>query len=178
MPEPTTDRLFIIVNALSFQLVWWTGVLYGNKAIPLSLALLAVHFALTPHRLGDLRLMLTLGTMGVLIDGLLIGLGIFEFQSWPIWLVLLWCHFCLTLNASLCFLKTTPLWLAGLCGAMFGPVSYLAGERFDAVAFPMGDWVTVSVLGLVWLIVMPMGVLLAKENGKARPLAIRMEDKR
>ncbi|MCL1037034.1 DUF2878 domain-containing protein [Shewanella submarina] len=162
MPVKPPNRLFVVINALSFQAVWWTGVLFGNKAILLSLALLVVHFALTPNRLQDLRLMLMLGTLGVLIDSLLTWLGVFEFSSAPIWLALLWCHFCLTLNASLGFLKLSPLWVSALLGAIFGPVSYLAGARFDAVLLPMGDWLTAAVLGLIWLIVMPLGVVLAK----------------
>lgn len=158
------DTQLVVINAISFQLVWWSGVLLGNQALVLSVSLLVAHFLLSGHRRADLRLMLILGSLGLVLDGLLMVTGFFLFADFPWWLALLWLHFSLTLNASLSFLKSLPLWVAGALGAVFGPLSYLAGAKFDAVVLPLGDWLTASVLGLIWALLMPFGVLLAKRS--------------
>ena len=69
---------FVIFNAISFQLVWWSGVLYGNDAIALSLLLLLVHFLLSLQKKMDFQIMLFFGGSGILVDCILMWSGFFE----------------------------------------------------------------------------------------------------
>lgn len=49
---------FIIYNALSFQCVWWSSILWGNGVLLLNIPLLLIHFmllALVENRQAVLR---------------------------------------------------------------------------------------------------------------------------
>ena len=48
-------------------------------------------------------------------------------------------------------IRTLPLLLlCAVLGAVSGPLSYYAGQRLGAVAFPLGLWPTLIGLGLLW----------------------------
>ena len=63
--------------------------------------------------------------------------------------MLLWALLATTLNHCLAW-TAKPLWLCAVLGAVAGPLSYYAGQRLDAVAFPLGLWPTLIGLGVVW----------------------------
>ncbi|MCF1426783.1 MAG: DUF2878 domain-containing protein [Shewanella sp.] len=163
-----SGKVWILGNALSFQLVWWGGVLIGNAFVPVSLILLLAHLLFTPCRRADIRLMWQVALIGIAIDGLLIWSGVFLFPSLPWWLGLLWLHFALSINASLSFLKGLPVWSVALLGAVAGPFSYLAGSRFEAVSMPWGEGTTASILGIIWLLLLPLAVWLARMSSADR----------
>jgi len=144
------SRLFILMNALCFQLVWWAGVLAHNQFILLSVLLLISHFLFSKSVRHDALLMCVCGVMGIAVDSLLLWFGVFEFNITPYWLALLWCYFALSLDYSLGFFRTLPLWLQSLLGGLFGSLSYLTGAKFDAVVLPLGDVWSALVLALIW----------------------------
>lgn len=153
---------FALMNGILFQLVWWASVLWENIAIPFSVLVLVIHFYLSSTPKADCRLMLSLGLLGILMDSLLTLGGVFEFNQIPIWLALLWLHFSLTLRASLAFFIQLPTIIQALLGAIFGPLSYVAGAHFHAVFFPLEKFETLLVLALCWAIILPVGAYLAK----------------
>ncbi|MGI2257872.1 DUF2878 domain-containing protein [Shewanella sp. GXUN23E] len=157
-----SGRVWIGFNALSFQLVWWSGVVMGNASLNVSVILLVIHLVMTPCRRPDIRLLSLMAAPGIILDGLLCWLGLLQFQSLPWWLVLLWLHFALSFNASLSFLTRFPVWGVALLGAIFGPLSYVAGSRLGAVYLPQGDIITALVLAGIWLLLLPLGGWLAR----------------
>lgn len=129
---------------------FWLLAVIGQNSLAWLLGLLIVaHFVFTPSRGADLRV-LSLALIGIGIDGLLTGGGVFAFSQWPVWLGLLWLGFVLTLGHSLRWLAARPLWQQVLLGVVAGPSSYLGGWRLGAVALPLGPWVSMLILSAMW----------------------------
>lgn len=156
-----SDRSFVLLNAIMFQLAWWTLVLWGNSALWFGVSLLVVHFLLSPQRRSDVKLLLGVTLMGAAVDFCLIWLDVLRFTDLPWWLLALWMHFSLTFNASLQFLQRWPLWSHMLLGAIFGSGSYLAGATLGAVILPLGAGFSVIALALCWSLLLPAGVRIA-----------------
>ncbi|WP_351017506.1 DUF2878 domain-containing protein [Shewanella sp. AC91-MNA-CIBAN-0169] len=152
-------KLYILINALCFQLVWWAGVLAHNQLILLSILLLIGHFLLSTSVRHDALVMCVCGVIGIAVDSLLVWFGVFEFANIPYWLGLLWFYFALCLDYSLAFFRKFPIWLQALFGGVFGCLSYLAGAKFNAVMLPLGEMWSAFILALIWSCLFP--VLLA-----------------
>jgi FtsH-binding integral membrane protein len=160
-------RAFLIANVLGFQAVWFASVIGAAKGLPwagpVAVAIYAAaHFARTPDRRGDLRMLAIALGLGVVVDSLLAATGVLAFASpWPsahtapVWILAMWAGFALTLNHSMAFLRGR--WLAAfLFGAVGGPLAYWGASRgFDAVTFSQGLPVAVAALAVTWGIAMP-----------------------
>ena len=142
------------LQLIGFQLLWFSAVLGGNAWLPLTLLLLATHFALSPSGRGDWRV-LPIAMLGFGADLLLTFSGVFAFDGPPIWLAALWIGFVLTLGHSLVWLRRLPLIALAPLGALAGTASYLAGWRLDAVDLPLGLTVSVIALACLWSLLLP-----------------------
>ncbi|MBO2669805.1 DUF2878 domain-containing protein [Shewanella algae] len=98
--------------------------------------------------------------IGIALDAMLHLGGVFEFDSpsrlLPLWLCCLWGHFAATLGVSLAWLRDLPNWQQALFGAVGGAGSYLAAFRLEAVAWPLGQSATFSLLILIWSLLLPL----------------------
>lgn len=98
--------------------------------------------------------------IGIALDAMLHLGGVFEFDSpsrlLPLWLCCLWGHFAATLGVSLAWLRDLPKWQQVLFGAVGGAGSYLAAFRLEAVAWPLGQSATFSLLILIWSLLLPL----------------------
>lgn len=159
MPNP---KLFIILNALSFQLVWWAGVLAGNQLILLSILLIVGHFLLSQSPRQDLQLMCLCAVVGMSVDTALTLFGVFVFADTPYWLALLWFAFALSLRYSLVFFLRIHVFWQALFGGVFGTLSYIAGAEFGAVLLPYGQWVSGIVLVVIWSVLFPVLLLMSR----------------
>ena len=68
----------------------------------------------------------------------------------------------MTLNSSLAFLQTKPLWLSALAGLVFGPLTYYAGAQLGAASFN-ASLIHLAALAVTWMIALPFLVYLAKQ---------------
>ena len=106
-------------HLLGFNLYWLLAVKWQQPG-PLLLMLL-LHFIFSPSRKGDLRL-LPVALAGCLLDGLLWQLGLFQFPAgFPLWLVLLWLGFALSLSHGLRWLRPLPRWQQALLAWRVAP---------------------------------------------------------
>ncbi|WP_137222495.1 DUF2878 domain-containing protein [Shewanella sp. MEBiC00475] len=167
--------LFIVINAVCFQLVWWAGVLGHNQLVLLSILLIISHFLLSTSVRHDVRVMCVCGGIGIIVDSLLTGFGVFEFNIIPYWLGLLWLYFALSLHYSLAIFRTFPIWLQSLLGGLFGCLSYMAGAKFDAVVLPLGNVWSVFILALIWSGLFPVLLHISHRITRRH---IAMEDRR
>ena len=71
----------------------------------------------------------------------------------PIWIVVLWVLFALTLNHSLSWLKGRVV-LAAIFGALGGPLAYVAGEKLMAVTIVEPN--TLLILAIGWAFITPL----------------------
>ncbi|WP_429034620.1 DUF2878 domain-containing protein [Aeromonas veronii] len=141
-------------HLLGFNLYWLLAVKWQQPG-PL-LAMLLLHFLFSPSRQRDWRL-LPIAVVGCLLDALLWQLGLFRFPSgFPLWLVLLWLGFALTLAHGMRWLLRLPSWQQALFGVFGGASSYVAGAAMGAVNLPWGIWVSTALLAVIWMWWLPV----------------------
>lgn len=162
-----SETLKIGFNAVGFQTAWWLTVLGIVMDYPLlgplamTLYLVADHYSFTKGR-PETLLILSAMLAGTIADtifsftGLLSYAGGYSFAPSlaPLWITAMWGGFAATLNHSLGWLKNRTV-LAFIMGAVFGPLSYTAGAKFDAIVFNQSLGLTVIILGLFWGIAIP-----------------------
>ena len=154
-----------IVNFSLFQLGWFICILGAswNKpylALCASVIILLTHLHLTNYKKNDLKLLVLSACIGFFFDGLLqySGMILYNNPGWsfpltPLWIVMLWLLFSITLNHSLAWLKNRII-LSVLFGAVGGPLAYLAGESLGAITVTNPQ--TIIILAAGWAIITPM----------------------
>jgi hypothetical protein len=162
-----SETLKIGFNALGFQAAWWlsvVGIVMGYPflgPLVMTLYLVADHYSFTKGR-SETLLILSAMLIGTIADtifsitGLLSYAGGYSFAPVlaPLWITAMWGGFAATLNHSLGWLKKRAP-LAFLMGAVFGPLSYMAGAKFDAILFNQSTTVTIIILGVFWGLAIP-----------------------
>ncbi len=162
-----TDKL---VNFLIFQVAWFACALGAGNDIPeagvlVLAALLIVHFRIhTRNMIRDSIYIVLVGLVGFTIDSLLSMFGVLNFKDTlyaPLWLLMLWMVFATTIFYSLEWLHNR-YWLAGILGALGGPLSYYGGSKFDALQ--LGDNILLSmvVISICWFMIVPLMLKLSQ----------------
>lgn len=108
----------------------WPGVL--------ALVLLVASVSGTSCRRQDVLVAMLALPVGLVLDTLWIRLGVLDYGGVnfaPPWILLMWIGVALTINHSLVMLRDRPL-LGALVVAVFGPLSYVGGDRLGAVVVP------------------------------------------
>jgi hypothetical protein len=148
---------FWLVNLILFQGAWFSAALYNAQAEVMIILLLAVHFWLSPQKKTDLTSLL-LVPIGVLADKLLMLSGVFDGGQtlFPLWLVLLWCMFILSLSHSLHWVTKLRLPWQVLFGSLGGSASYWAGIQAGALDSELTSFWLLLSLGLVWALLLPL----------------------
>ena len=164
-------RLFL--NAFGFQTAWWAciaGVGHGLEipALVYGLVLAGLHVAFAPKPWQEIQLAAIALALGLVIDTVLQATSVIHFYGWslaflsPFWLWLLWVLFAMTLNTSLAFLQTKPLWLSASVGLVFGPLTYYAGAQLGAASFE-SSLTRTGALALAWMVALPFLVYMAQQ---------------
>jgi uncharacterized protein DUF2878 len=155
-----------LLNFAMFYLGWFAcvggaarGQLWLGPAVVAGL--LFVHLSLSSSRSEETSLILVAGLLGFVGDTVQASVGLYAFTNtsavpWlcPPWMVALWMIFATTLNGSM-------RWLAGrfglgaVLGAVFGPLSYLAGARLGAIELHANTLVTLAAIAVAWAGAMP-----------------------
>ena len=93
-------------------------------------------------------------------------------QGWkwicPPWMAALWFNFAMLVSISLSWLKGKYL-LAGLLGALFGPVAYWGGEKLGVLTVAASFWQGYLPLALLWAVALPALILIHGRMITARP---------
>lgn len=152
--------LFILINALLFQVGWFLCILLGSVwAIVFTGLVLSIHFYISGCRREDVLALLIALVVGLVHDSALIAAGIIQFAPGgvlpPLWLVCLWALLGITLNHSLQWIYKR-FWLSSALGIIAGPLSYTAGAALSTAEWgvPLSD--AVLVLAIMWLLVLPV----------------------
>ena len=93
------------------------------------------------------------------MDTILLQTNLIEYQGVyidniaPLWITAMWIGFATTINHSLVWLNNK--WIMSFAlGAIFGPLSYFTGIKFEALHFEI-SLLTMSVLAVLWGVVVP-----------------------
>lgn len=156
------------VNLLGFQVAWWSCILYGDRAIPLVLVLLALHLLMHGSPRVELKIIIGCAILGLAVDAALTGLGVFVFAPGffqpPLWLLALWLAFSATLRQLLHWFSGRYL-VSAIAGSVGGSSSYLAAGYLGAVSFGVAQLHVTLMLGLVWMLLFPALMKLADTLG-------------
>lgn len=151
---------FTITNVLLFQFGWFVCILCGSFWAGLfTLAAIIIHFFISQHRLNDIVAVLIAVVIGLIHDSLLVHGGLIKFVESgylpPLWLTCLWALLGITLNHSLVWIYSRPMWSA-LLGAIAAPLSYLAGVKLSSAEWSSPLFVVLPIIAILWLVVLPL----------------------
>jgi hypothetical protein len=170
-----------LINFAAFQAGWFSCVLSAANGLPwlgllVVCLIVALHLRTADHPSHELQLLALCMVMGLVFDSLLVGSGWVRYPSGmlfsgiaPYWILAMWALFSTTLNHSMGWLKNS-LVLAFVMGAVFGPLSYLAGQRLGAIEL-VDFWSSMVALAIIWAVVMPVLVYAAGHFDGKRKLA-------
>jgi hypothetical protein len=173
--------MFNLGNFVGYQLAWFAVILgaahgFAWAGALVALGVAAMHQAVKRDSL-DLKLMAVAAGVGMLIDSTLAMTGQARFESsWPdnlapYWMLSLWIVFATTLNHSLRWLMTQPLY-AAIAGAIGGPLAYLAGQKLGALSIFMPT-VTYLIISMLWSVAM-LALSMMVLRASVAPAASRM----
>jgi Protein of unknown function (DUF2878) len=157
-----------LINVVFFQALWLVSVGgagqgYWWVGLPVLALFIVYHFLTTPWKKADAQLMLISIFLGFIADSVLVQLGLLQFMQaipWlgfaPVWIVVLWAGFALTLNHSMAFFQTRIVW-AVVFGFFGGPLAYyVAANVWKAVSFTAPPYHVYGALAVVWAIMTPL----------------------
>lgn len=155
-----------VANMLVFQAAWFACILgaangywwVGPVAV---LPVIGLFVAMMNHGHDRGRIVLFLvgfGCLGAVIEWTMTQFEVYTFavQSTGLgvaWMAALWIAFATTFPLSLRWVVSRPS-MAALCGFVFGPLSFLAGEKLGAISILEPRVGAFAVLGLTWSVVM------------------------
>ena len=160
----STTKLNKVLNFVLLQTLWFAlvvGVVYEHILLGLGLFVVFAIWQLHPlnRKQTDIKLAITLAVMGFVLDSLWLQLGLISYEmQWPysfvapLWIVMLWFAFGLTINHSLAWIFDYKI-VGVIIGGLGGPMSYLAAEKFGAVTLnnPVSAF---AALAFGWTMVM------------------------
>lgn len=161
-----------------YEAVWFAAVIGAGRGlawpgVAATLSFAAWRLGVSSHRIVELRLIGVALAIGIVIDGLGVGLGLLGYASpWPwaeapAWLTALWVAFALTIVPLFGYLYRR-LWLAALFGAIGGPLAYLsAAHGWHAVVLSPPTWRALLLLAVAWAITLPLLCALARRGLRA-----------
>ena len=153
-----------IFNIIGFQTGWWACVLGTKNGYPylgplVMSIFLFIHFSRLDNRNKEIFFAVLVGLIGTVVDTVLLQTKLIEYQGVytdniaPLWITAMWIGFAATINHSLAWLNNK--WIMSFAlGAIFGPLSYYTGIKFEALHFEISV-LTISILALLWGVVIP-----------------------
>ncbi len=166
------SRHRLLINVALFQLGWWCCVVGGdNWALPVTVTILALHGLLLVRASAEWQLIGLVAAVGTVIDSALAqaGMLLFSGNQWlpiPLWLICLWLVFATLFCHSLVWLQHR-LRLAALLAGVGGASSYWAGAVLAEVQLGQPQWLSLSVLFVVWAALVPALLYLARRYNDA-----------
>ncbi len=153
-----------LFNIIGFQVGWWAcvlGVQNGYSYLgPVVISIfLITHLALNKGNRGEIVFIETVGILGTLVDTAFLLTSLITYHGLtfsyfaPFWIIAMWLGFSATINHSLAWLDGKWIFSFFL-GAIFGPLSYIAGLKFGAVDFQI-SFFSITILAAVWGITVP-----------------------
>ena len=156
------SKAFLFFNIISFYIYWWAsflGVSYGYYYFgPIfTLIYLVLHFILIKNKLKEFKFIMICTILGFIIETSFLKLDIIEYRGIltdrfdiaPLWIVLLWSGLASTFFHS--FKWILGNYKLGIpLGAIFTPLAYLYGVKFDIISFSYPLVESYLILSIVW----------------------------
>jgi hypothetical protein len=155
-----------LINLVLFQSLWFAAILGAAQdsniyAVTGLVIFLVIHHFTSATARSDFRLAAIAILMGLLVETTFLQSGMLVYKSagpWeqlaPIWMLVLWANFALTINGCLDWLHGRYA-LAAALGAVGGPASYLGGVKLGAAAMGGSQAALLLTVSCVYAIVTP-----------------------
>ncbi len=156
-----TLRNYKLLNLLCFKLLWVILVIFQNKAAIPAIFILIMLSVCHPERKEAWKSFLLISLSGIGLDSALSMSGLFIFNKnfdlmpIPLWLLLLWFAFAMTLPYGFAFIVKSSVLIQALTGAA-ASFSYLIGMKLDAVEYGYSVLLTQSILLVLWAVLIPV----------------------
>lgn len=179
-----SPRATVALNYTLYQVGWLAAVGgaaigYGTAGAAIAALLTLVHLWLARDRAGEIRLAVTVLVLGAAVETTQIGAGTYVTlggspPAWwpPAWLLALWAQFATTFRFSAATLLARP-WAAATCGALGGPLAFVAGERLGAVTLARPLTPALIALGVAWTLAMAASAVLVRVVPRRGPATYR-----
>ena len=121
---------------------------------------IAIHFMITKYKSNEILFVISTGLIGMFVDSAFHISGIIIYKASlsntiaPLWIIAMWLGFAATVNHSMSWLNKRYIY-GFVLGLVFGPLSYVTGEKFGAVTFGGNRFTALAILALAWGIVVP-----------------------
>ena len=121
---------------------------------------IALHLMITKFKTNEILFIISTGMIGMFVDSAFHISGIIFYKSSisntiaPLWIIAMWLGFAATVNHSMSWLDKKYIYGLAL-GLVFGPLSYVTGEKFGAITFAENRFTSLTILAFAWGIVVP-----------------------
>lgn len=165
-------------QATWFAVVWSAGHDMAWVGMLACVIFIALQWLASPTRAGDGRALLAALACGMVVDGIAAAFGLLRYAApapalpAPLWIVLLWGAFAMTMNHSMVWFAQHRR-VAAIFAAIGGPLAYLGAARgFGAVVFPDPAWPSLLWLGTAWAVALPLLLSIATRHRPAYPRSL------
>ncbi|KZY74515.1 hypothetical protein A3742_00150 [Oleiphilus sp. HI0071] len=168
-----------IINAVTFQALWFTAILSGwLYALPLLFVHLG-HFLYAERRAKVRLACIALAALGMMADSIFGVFGIYQFNAGnvmvmeliPLWLCYMWLGFVTCLPISLSWLLRSPVVLLAFF-SIGGALSYIAGRKLGALDFPDSS---IPFIAGLWFVVASVVLLAIKQQQRQGSLGLCLQ---
>jgi len=144
------------LDVLLFKASWLALVIFQSEAVIPVLAIIILRIAIWPMY-QTLALILTTLVIGISMDLVLLVGGILKFPGnmMPLWLVLLWFSFAITLPRGFSAVSKLDPALQSIAGMAAGFIGYLAGYLLGAVNFGHSILFSLGTIAVLWMLLVP-----------------------
>ncbi len=163
----------IIFNFLLFQGLWFLAVTQGNSPLLwFFVPAVLLHFLYLARVYGErfswrneLLLIVFTVVLGFGVELLAMALNVWDAAPQPflppLFLMLLWVGFAMTLHISFDFLRH-KIALTAILGGFFAPISYAAGAHLNTALEFSDAMLSPLIVALLWMLVFPLLMLMAQ----------------
>ena len=157
-----------VLNAILFYIIWWgcvLGIKYSHNYLGVLLTIFTgiIHLNSVLNPKYEIKLILSVGLLGLLVESFHLHSQVLEYNGYiylnslfpPLWILCMWLGFAATLNYSMFWMKDRWI-LMVICGAIFGPMSYIAGLKLGVLSFNFSYILSVIIIGTTWGISIPI----------------------
>ncbi len=169
-----------IFNAISFYVIWWGCVIgvnlgYNYLGLLLTCLFLIFHLKIISNSSNEWKLLLACFILGSIVESIHLHSNVLVYKGYifnneifpPLWIICMWIGFGGTLNYSMGWMKDRWI-LQFVMGAVFGPMSYVAGVKLGVISFYYSFKITILVLGVIWGLSIPVMYFLNDYFNKER----------
>ena len=161
-----SKKIFLFLNAVTFYIYWWLslwGASIGNFYIGpiVTISYFVLHFIIVKEKNKEFKYLLFCICIGIIFESILLYSGFLSYKSMidffavPIWVIILWAGYSLTVFHSFKYLKGRYL-LSLVLGAFFAPLMHISGGKIGAIILNYDNFTSYFILMVMWSVFLPL----------------------